>query len=124
MSKRGLVRACMLTSIASVVAGCLCLSGPALAQFAPRDPGVRDGGPGAGGPLGSVGGDPGQNAFFTEARDVFNEIDSVSGTIAGEDGKGLGPRFNHNSCGACHIQPATGGSSPAINTQPDVAVLD
>jgi CxxC motif-containing protein (DUF1111 family) len=30
---------------------------------------------------------------------------------------GLGPRFNLSSCGGCHIQPALGGSSPAINPQ-------
>jgi CxxC motif-containing protein (DUF1111 family) len=44
---------------------------------------------------------------------VFREVDSVSGTIAGEAGRGLGPTFNGNSCAQCHAQPATGGTSPA-----------
>src|SRR5262249_17249713 len=30
---------------------------------------------------------------------------------------GLGPRFNLDSCGGCHIHPSVGGSSPAINPQ-------
>ena len=34
---------------------------------------------------------------------------------------GLGPRFNLDSCGGCHTQPAVGGSSPAINPQVEVA---
>jgi CxxC motif-containing protein (DUF1111 family) len=86
------------------------------------DPGVRGGTAGAGGSL------PGLNAdetnFFSASKDVFNEVDSVSGTITGEDGAGLGPRFNMNSCGGCHAQPATGGSSPATNPQVTVATLD
>ena len=32
-------------------------------------------------------------------------------------GDGLGPRFNLNSCGGCHIQGGVGGSSPAVNPQ-------
>src|SRR5262249_19118196 len=30
---------------------------------------------------------------------------------------GLGPRFNLNSCAGCHVSPAIGGSSPAVNPQ-------
>src|SRR5439155_1736164 len=45
-------------------------------------------------------------------RDRFVEVDSVSGAVAGEDGHGLGPTFNANSCAACHAEPAIGGSSP------------
>src|SRR5262249_11864795 len=30
---------------------------------------------------------------------------------------GLGPRFNLDSCGGCHAQPAIGGTSPPINPQ-------
>jgi len=47
---------------------------------------------------------------------VLQEIDSVSGTIAGEAGSGLGPTFNGNSCTQCHAQPAPGGSSPGLNS--------
>jgi CxxC motif-containing protein (DUF1111 family) len=43
----------------------------------------------------------------------FQEIDSVSGTLAGENGTGLGPTFNGNGCAVCHSQPAVLGSSPS-----------
>jgi CxxC motif-containing protein (DUF1111 family) len=89
--------------------------------FHPRDPGVRGGDPGAGGALDGVSSD--QLAFFNAGRDTFNEVDSVSGTIAGEEGVGLGPRFNMNSCAGCHAQPAVGGSSPLTNPQLTVANL-
>src|SRR5262249_35463705 len=73
--------------------------------------GVRDfGGAGAGGPI--TGLTANQTAFFFEGQNRFNEVDSVSGTIAGESGVGLGPRFNMNSCAGCHAQPAAGGTSP------------
>ena len=85
----------------------------AFGQAGVADPGVRGGPPGAGGPL------PGltqvQQQFFTAAQEVFQEIDSVSGTVAGAPGSGLGPRFNADSCAACHQQPAIGGTSPAAN---------
>jgi Di-haem oxidoreductase, putative peroxidase len=54
----------------------------------------------------------------------FMEVDSVSGTISGEDGSGLGPTFNGNSCAQCHAFPVVGGSSPARNPQVELANLD
>jgi CxxC motif-containing protein (DUF1111 family) len=90
----------------------------ALAQA--RDPGVRGGPPGAGGPL--VGLDAAEDAFWFAALDRFQQIQSVSGSI--EPRAGLGPRFNSNSCASCHAQPAVGGSSPATNPQVAVATLD
>ncbi|MBZ5504381.1 MAG: thiol oxidoreductase [Acidobacteriia bacterium] len=80
--------------------------------FAQSDPGVRGGAAAAGGPLTSVAADnpAGSLAFFNDGLDTFNEIDTIT---AG----GLGPRFNENGCGVCHSQPATGGSSPAVNPQ-------
>jgi len=87
-----------------------------------HDPGVRGGSPGAGGPLAGLG--AAELAFFTAAANRFQEIDSVSGTISGENGVGLGPRFNSNGCGSCHQQPAVGGTSPAVNPQIAVAKLD
>lgn len=51
----------------------------------------------------------------------FQEVDSVKGTIAGEDGVGLGPTFNANGCAVCHSQPAILGSSPAPSS-PQVPV--
>jgi CxxC motif-containing protein (DUF1111 family) len=117
MSTLRFVRACMLAGMAS--AGIVYLPGPSLAQ---TDPGVRGGPAGAGGPL------PGLSTteitFFNAARQVFQEIDSVSGKIPGEDGFGLGPRFNLNQCSGCHAQPAVGGTSPFTNPQIRVATLD
>jgi CxxC motif-containing protein (DUF1111 family) len=72
------------------------------------DPGPRGGSPGAGGALPGLSQD--EQSFFTAAADVFAEVENVSPN-------GLGPRFNLDSCGGCHAQPALGGSSPATNPQ-------
>jgi CxxC motif-containing protein (DUF1111 family) len=69
--------------------------------------------PAAGGPIDGVVGNEGK--AFTEGLDAFQEVNSVNGTLS-ED-IGLGPRFNLDSCGGCHAQPAVGGSSPAVNPQ-------
>jgi len=90
--------------------------------FSQVDPGVRTGPAGAGGPLPNL--DPLALSFFESASARFEEIDSVSGTIVGERGFGLGPRFNLNSCSGCHAFPAVGGSSPFTNPQIAVATLD
>lgn len=96
--------------------------GSAAAPPAAIDPGPRGGAPGAGGPL------PGLTATelaqFTAASEAFAQVNSVAGSVAGEDGEGLGPRFNANSCAACHAQPAVGGTSPALNPLPAIASLD
>jgi CxxC motif-containing protein (DUF1111 family) len=83
--------------------------------FAQSDPGPRPGAAGAGGPLNGL--NANELTFFNSARARFQEVDSVSGTVAGESGVGLGPGFNSNSCSSCHGQPAVGGSSPAVNPQ-------
>ena len=80
-----------------------------------KDPGVRAGSAGAGAPLPALNAD--QLAFFQDGLSRFLAIDSVGGTIAGETDSGLGPTFNSNSCGSCHAQPATGGTSPSTNPQ-------
>jgi CxxC motif-containing protein (DUF1111 family) len=93
-----------------------------------KDPGPRAGSAGAGGPFDGLSGD--EQTFFRAAREVFREIDSVSGKI--EPGSGLGPTFNGNSCAGCHAQPDVGGSSPhptlgqvrAPNPQIALATLD
>ena len=72
-----------------------------------RDPGVRTGAPGAGGPIAGLTG--GQQAFFEAGKDEFVEAEEVD--------EGLGPRMNLDSCGGCHAQPEIGGSSPAVNPQ-------
>src|SRR5215470_13080680 len=120
MPRSRFVHAWMATSVAGVL-GLSALSGPVLGQTV-RDPGVRGGAAGAGGPLPGLG--PTEVAFFNAARVIFQEVDSVSGTIAGEDGSGLGPRFNLNSCSGCHLQPAVGGSSPPVNPQVAVATAN
>jgi CxxC motif-containing protein (DUF1111 family) len=74
------------------------------------DPGVRGGAPGAGGPIAGL--TPGQRRFFDAGLEDFEEEEGV------EDG--LGARFNLDSCGGCHAQPAIGGTSPAVN--PEVAM--
>ena len=71
------------------------------------DPGVRGGTPGAGSPVGGL--TSAQQTFFTAAQARFEVIETVPA--------GLGPGFNELSCGACHVSPAVGGSSPATNPQ-------
>jgi CxxC motif-containing protein (DUF1111 family) len=91
-------------------------------QSATADPGLRPGGPDAGGPIPGL--SAGEANFFAKGIAAFDETDSVSGTVPGEHGVGLGPRFNSNQCASCHSQPARGGTSPASNPQVAVANLD
>jgi CxxC motif-containing protein (DUF1111 family) len=86
------------------------------------DPGPRGGPAGAGGPLPGLG--TVEQQYFLAAKSRFQDIDSVSGTLPGEAGVGLGPRFNLNGCAGCHAFPTIGGSSPPINPQIAVAKLD
>jgi CxxC motif-containing protein (DUF1111 family) len=77
----------------------------ALAQV---DPGLRPGlGAGPGSALPGLTGS--ENQMFLTGRTAFNEVEQVA--------NGLGPRYNLDSCGGCHSQPATGGSSPVLNPQ-------
>src|SRR5262245_4263743 len=75
------------------------------------DPGVRDGPAGAGDHLPGL--TEGEIAFFEAGLEEFAAAEGV--------GDGLGPRFNLDGCGGCHIQPAVGGSSPAVNPQVAIA---
>jgi CxxC motif-containing protein (DUF1111 family) len=81
---------------------------------AQTDPGVRGGAAGAGTAVRGL--SPAQLNMFNAGLAVFQENASVSGKIAGTR-IGLGPRFNAESCGSCHMQPAIGGTSPAVNPQ-------
>jgi CxxC motif-containing protein (DUF1111 family) len=83
-----------------------------------RDPGVRAGSIGAGLPLSTLSG--AQLQYFQDGFDRFIEVDSVSGNVAGEEGRGLGPGYNATSCGACHSQPFAGGTSPSMSAYPFV----
>src|SRR5205814_5133564 len=84
--------------------------------FAQTDPGVRSTtGVNAGQPLASVTANANDLAFFQAGLEQFNEHQTVTG-----DNPGLGPRFNLDSCGACHSQPASGGTSPSSGIFPNV----
>ena len=86
---------------------------------AQTDPGPQQGTGAAGRPLPRL--TPTENAAFQEGANRFRELDSVTGTEPGAPSKGLGPRFNLNSCAGCHAHPAAGGSSPQTNPQIAVA---
>ena len=75
------------------------------AQLRARDPGVRGGTAGAGGPIGGLTGS--EPDMFTAGLEAFSEEETVK--------DGVGPRFNFVSCAGCHAQPAIGGSSPPVN---------
>src|SRR5260370_39627868 len=76
----------------------------------PSDPGPRGGPAAAGAPGAGLSNIATLYAAFNGAAANFQEVEDVAHN-------GLGPRFNSNSCVSCHIQPATGGSSPASNPQ-------
>jgi CxxC motif-containing protein (DUF1111 family) len=72
---------------------------------------VRGGAAAAGGALSGI--STNNSAFFTAGQAAFDAPELIA--------DGLGPRFNLDSCGGCHAQPAVGGSSPATNPQVAVA---
>jgi CxxC motif-containing protein (DUF1111 family) len=95
----------------SITLAMLLAAGVASGQFVARDPGLRGGPRSAGDML--TGLTATQKAVFAAGREDFEEEDGI--------GSGLGPRFNLDSCAGCHAQPATGGTSPIINPQIEVA---
>jgi CxxC motif-containing protein (DUF1111 family) len=114
--QRGCSKAFATFFAAVLVASCI----PTSAQTVkvPRDPGVRGGAAGAGGPLPGLTAD--ENAFFRDGLARFADIEVVTGG----NNTGLGPRFNSNQCLSCHSQPAAGGSSPARNPLIGIATLN
>jgi CxxC motif-containing protein (DUF1111 family) len=74
---------------------------------AAKDPGVRSGAAGAGGYIAGL--TTPEIAAFNVGKDDFEEVESVA--------EGLGPTMNLDSCAGCHLQPAVGGTSPAVNPQ-------
>ena len=101
--------------LASALAFLMALFFPGMA-FAQTDPGVRSNtGVNAGQPYASVSANANDLAFYQAGFAQFTEHQTVTG-----DNPGLGPRFNLDSCGACHSQPAPGGTSPAAGVFPNV----
>ncbi len=100
----------LVLSLASVIA--------TQGQNTAHDPGPRGGTINAGRPLPRL--TPAELSYFQDGQDRFTEVDSVSGSVRGESGSGLGPGFNANSCAACHAQPAIGGSSPSTSAFPNI----
>jgi CxxC motif-containing protein (DUF1111 family) len=122
MSRLNRIHTCLLAGLAGTLLATTAFTSSAAAQTATtttigsqvHDPGVRGGPAGAGGPLPEL--NAGEKAFFAASREVFQEVDDVPG--------GLGPRFNLDQCSGCHLQPAVGGTSPAVNPQVRVATLN
>jgi CxxC motif-containing protein (DUF1111 family) len=90
-------------------------AGIMIAQSPVSDPGVRGGTIDAGLPLASVASTPGLADLVANGVQQFAETQAVNG-----DNNGLGPRFNSDSCGSCHSQPALGGTSPNAAVFPNV----
>ncbi len=87
------------------------------ATFKATDPGVRnrlktDTNPGN--PLPGL--TAAQLALFAAGQAEFVAAEGIK--------DGLGPRMNLDSCGGCHAQPASGGTSPAVNPQVAFASLN
>ena len=81
---------------------------------ATRDPGARGGASGAGAPIAGLTGT--ELASFDAGKEDFEEEEGVA--------DGLGPTMNLGSCAGCHLHPAVGGTSPAVNPQVAFATLD
>ena len=81
---------------------------------AARDPGVRGGAASAGAPIEGL--TATELAFFNAGKGEFEEEEEIA--------EGLGPTLNLGSCSGCHLQPAVGGTSPAMNPQVEFATAD
>src|SRR6266496_1245934 len=95
-----------------VLACCLAVHvGVLQADFNASDPGVRpdpqNGPKSAGGMISGL--TPAEQALFAAGLEDFEAADNIA--------SGLGPRVNLDSCQGCHVAPAVGGSSPAVNPQ-------
>lgn len=100
--------------VLSSLCGAIVLMG---ASSGPTDPGVRSGTVGAGAQLAGMTND--QTTQFPEYQFVFQEVNnSVTNPI------GLGPGYDADGCGKCHVQPAKGGSSPRNNPLFNMYQLD
>jgi CxxC motif-containing protein (DUF1111 family) len=100
--------------------------------LAQRDPGVRGGPPGAGGPIAGL--TANELALFSEGKLRTTQLEAVCDTCSdiplGADphqdpnlqtltnSSGLGARFNGDQCSVCHQQPAIGGSGGFLVPNP------
>src|SRR6266853_4660550 len=100
--------------------------------FAQKDPGVRGGPAGAGGPMPGL--SPNELALFIEGKLRTTQLESVCDTCSdvtlgsdtGQDpnlatltnSSGLGARFNGDQCSVCHQQPSIGGSGGFLVPNP------
>jgi Di-haem oxidoreductase, putative peroxidase len=134
-----------LAAILTISCALLCLT---QTTFAQKDPGVRGGPPGAGGPVPGLQANEARLFVEGKARTVQLEAvcdtcnDRTLGSNTGEDpnlatltnSSGLGARFNGDQCSVCHQQPAIGGSggflvpnpqdSPAKYRKPENPMFD
>jgi CxxC motif-containing protein (DUF1111 family) len=98
----------------ATIATVLCAVAFVASEKAPQDPGPRPGPAGAGGLTGFY---PTLNATeqaaFANGIAQFIEDEGVPDLPPGTGNGGLGPGFNSTSCGSCHSQPATLGTSPS-----------
>jgi CxxC motif-containing protein (DUF1111 family) len=110
--------------LAALLLACVCA--------AQKDPGVRGGKPGAGGPIGGL--TVNELALFNEGKLRMTQLEAVCDTCSdvvlgsdtGEDpnlatltnSSGLGARFNGDQCSVCHQQPAIGGSGGFLVPNP------
>src|SRR5271166_7176920 len=79
------------------------------ADQAPKDAGPRSGPAAAGGFYPTL--NATEQAAFANGSSQFIEDEPVPDVPQGNGG--LGPGFNGTSCGSCHSQPATLGTSPS-----------
>ena len=102
------------------------------ACLAQKDPGVRGGPPGAGGPIAGL--TANELTLFNEGKRRTTQLESVCddcsditlGADPGQDpnlqtltnSSGLGARFNGDQCSVCHQQPAIGGSGGFLVPNP------
>ena len=115
--ERAAARAKSSSSVSLIVmlatAGLLVFQVGMAGQWGAHDPGVRPGAS-AGAPLAGLNAD--ELEYFNASKVEFAEAEEVD--------EGLGPRMNLDSCGGCHMQPALGGTSPAVNPQVAFAHLN
>jgi len=106
-----------MTKLGKVAAVVTVLTGITAAQSQTKlhDPGLRSGLAGAGGSFPTL--NTTEQAAFANGIAQFIQDEGVPDVPPGSGNGGLGPGFNSTSCGSCHKQPATLGSSPAVNPQ-------